>query len=84
MSENFKSELVQFLKSVGEASNVLIEDDTPLIESGILDSLNIVSLLDYIRENTCHKVTLEELDLENVQSVEKIVEVYGVTEEVVG
>ena len=49
-----------------------IEDDQPLLESGILDSLGVLDLVGFLEEEFCISVTDEELLPENFQTVESI------------
>ena len=71
---SFASEVTKFLVEITGVSPNEINDDTDLIESGIIDSLNIVNLLAFIEERNGQRVGVEELDLDQIQSVKKIAE----------
>jgi len=47
-------------------------DDANLVETGVLDSLMFVSLLLHVEQDFGVKINLEELEIENFNSVAKI------------
>ncbi|EAU41870.1 hypothetical protein FP2506_15594 [Fulvimarina pelagi HTCC2506] len=53
-----------------------IAPETELIESGIIDSMNIAELLAYIEERTGRAVSLEELDLDQIKTPSAIMDAY--------
>lgn len=53
-----------------------IEPGTELIESGIVDSMNIAKLLAYIEERTGRSIPLEELDLEEIKTPAAVMNTY--------
>ena len=50
-----------------------LEDDTPLFSSGIIDSISLLSLVEWVEKQAQIKVTPGQLTLENWDTVERIV-----------
>jgi acyl carrier protein len=49
--------------------------DADLIESGLLDSLQIVQLLLHIESDLGHRIALDEIDLDDLRSVARLARV---------
>jgi acyl carrier protein len=49
--------------------------DTDLIDSGLLDSLQLVQLLLYVEEDLGHRIPLDEIDLDDLRSLERLARV---------
>jgi acyl carrier protein len=49
--------------------------ETDLLESGLLDSLQLVKLLLYIEEDLGHRIPLDEIGLDDLRSLERIARV---------
>ena len=60
--------LIAFIKDITEDTDVDILSDTDLIEEGIIDSLNIVKIINYIEEKTKTEIKFEELDLDDIRT----------------
>lgn len=69
--DNLNQALKQFIKTEFVAGNdsVIIEDDTSLIKEGIIDSLGIFVLINFIDEQFQLKIQPEEILLQNFESV---------------
>lgn len=65
---NFMNELV--------SEDVLVEEDTELIMSGLLDSANIVSLLTYIENVTGRQMDVSDVELDLIATPRAIQENY--------
>lgn len=66
--------LLELLHSITEQKNEEITPSTELIMSGVLDSLNITSLITYLEEQTGTKIEVGELDLMTLSSPQDIVD----------
>lgn len=66
--------LLELLHSITEQKNEEITPSTELIMSGVLDSLNITSLITYLEEQTGAKIEVGELDLMTLSSPQDIVD----------
>ena len=51
--------------------------DTDLLESGALDSLQLVDLLLLIEQHFGHRIAIEAIDLENLRSLTRIAQLLG-------
>jgi acyl carrier protein len=51
--------------------------DTDLLDSGLLDSLQLVDLLLLIEQQFGHRIAIEAIDLENLRSLTRIAELLG-------
>jgi len=69
MSTEFEADLRRFLSSLVESGDDTITDDMDLIETGVIDSLNIVSLLTFIEERTGADIPIETLDLDHIRNI---------------
>jgi acyl carrier protein len=63
--------LIQFLTSTLEVD--LVEVDTPLFSSGLLDSVTMLDLIGFIESSTGIEVQQQDVTLANFDSVERIV-----------
>lgn len=63
--------LMKELKEINEEVEYL-EDDTPIIDNGVLDSLILLNLLAFLEENFGVSLTNNEFDSEHCGSVRKI------------
>jgi acyl carrier protein len=68
--------LIEFLTTLSDERKYVICAQTELIESGIVDSLNIVKLLAFIEEKTGRAISLEDMDLDDLKSADRIMSVY--------
>lgn len=55
-----------------EQGDIRLEDTTPLLDEGIIDSLGIMKLLPYLEETFSIRVSEEELTPENFENVHAI------------
>lgn len=46
--------------------------DTDLIDSGLLDSLQLVQLLLHVEQDLGHRIPLDEIDLDDLRSLERL------------
>lgn len=67
--KNIKIELKQFLESL---LNMEVSDDMDLLSSGLLNSLDIVSLLSNLEEKYDVSLTDSDFDLTNFKSINSI------------
>lgn len=51
--------------------------DTDLLDSGLLDSLQLVDLLLLIEQQFGHRIAIEAIDLENLRSLTRIAQLIG-------
>ena len=71
-----KEELIEYIKKeFVEDPDEEIEEDTPLISSGLIDSLSIVSLVAFIDKKFGVKIPDEKGVVENFETVNKIIEI---------
>ncbi|WP_341667271.1 hypothetical protein [Alcaligenes sp. SDU_A2] len=73
MSDEIKSRIVDYLKEAIKPRELEINAQTELIESGIVDSLNIVNLVLLLEELSGTSIAFEELDLDDMVSVDAMV-----------
>lgn len=72
--------LIDFINSLTEGQSHTIAPETELIESGIIDSLNIAQLITYIEKRTGRAVPLEDLNLDDIKTPASILNTYFVAE----
>lgn len=70
----YASALIEFVRAefLPEPERAALTPDTPLMESGILDSLRVAVLLSYIRDELGVHIPLEKLDVRNFANVRTI------------
>lgn len=66
-----KSTLKKYIaeEMLHEAGAGRLEDDAPLIEGGIIDSMNLIRLVAFIEERFGIKIEGEELDIDNFRTL---------------
>jgi acyl carrier protein len=64
--------LMNFLSNDLGVDTVSIETSAPLVSSGIIDSLALISLLTFIETQLKRTVRPEDVTLENLDSVDRI------------
>ncbi len=64
--------LVDYLANQAGADMDGVEDATPLFSSGMVDSFAMVDLLMFLEKHTGTKLGPEDIDLENLDSLERI------------
>ncbi|KPJ63835.1 hypothetical protein AMJ44_13885 [candidate division WOR-1 bacterium DG_54_3] len=70
-----KEELIEYIKEeFVEDPDEEIDDTTPLISSGLIDSLSIVSLVAFIDKKFGVKIPDEKGVVENFETINKIIE----------
>lgn len=69
MKEQIKNYVVE--ASLSDASQ--IDDDTQIFESGLLDSMGLLFLIEFLKENFSIEVNDEELNPHNFESINSIV-----------
>ena len=72
MSMNLKNEIKNYIveASLSEAKN--INDDTMIFESGLLDSMGLLFLIEFLNEKYQVEVNDEELNPKNFESINSI------------
>ncbi len=72
MIDNVKQKIMEFIISEKNLLPSDIQEDTPLISTGIIDSISTLSLVDFIE--TTFNIQFEpfEVDQENLNTVQKI------------
>ena len=75
MDNEMRDEIIQFIRDEYlEDESQVIEADTPLISSGIVDSFSMVSLKMYLEDKYDIKMTDEEASTEAFDTVSSIME----------
>ncbi|MEU6263052.1 acyl carrier protein [Saccharopolyspora shandongensis] len=74
MIDEYRSELVKFVgeEFLSESERADLDAETPLLEAGILDSLRVAVLLNFIREELGVNVPLARLDMRNFADIETL------------
>lgn len=67
-----RNELVDYLTNNAGADLDGTNDSTPLFSSGIIDSFAMVDLLMFLEKYTGSKLGPEDIDLDNLDTVERI------------
>lgn len=71
-----KEELIEYImKEFVEDPDEEIEENTPLISSGLIDSLSVVSLVAFIDKKFGVKIPDEKGTVDNFETVNKIIEI---------
>ncbi|MEU8326083.1 phosphopantetheine-binding protein [Nonomuraea sp. NPDC048881] len=75
MSDDLTRRLVEFVQDnlVLDGDDVKVDETTPLLVSGLLDSLRTARLLNFLRKDVGVRVTAAMLDPENFRDVATIV-----------
>ncbi len=68
-----RDRIMEYVRSIAEKKGEVISEDTDLFGNGILDSMEIILLLNYLKEEFSISFSPEDLDFENYQTVNKIV-----------
>ncbi len=69
-----EEKIFDFIQKIAEKKGDTITKDTNLYEEGIIDSLEILSLLSFIQEEFGISFTPDDLKFENFDSVNSILE----------
>lgn len=68
-----EDKILAYVVGIGRKKGEFVDRDTDLFESGILDSLEVISLLLYLQEEFDTVFSPDDLQFENYQSVNKII-----------
>ena len=68
-----EDKILAHVVGIGRKKGEFVDRDTDLFESGILDSLEVISLLLYLQEEFDTVFSPDDLQFENYQSVNKII-----------
>lgn len=68
-----KDKVIEFLEEATKSAKGSITPDTDLIDSGLVDSMNIMALIVFLEEQTGKPIPLEELDISYFNNVTSIV-----------
>lgn len=73
IKEKIRQFIIDELKGLSENGEVdYINDDTPLLENGLIDSMMILSLIAFLEENYGVLLNEEDLKRENFANIQKI------------
>ncbi|MBN2080846.1 acyl carrier protein [bacterium] len=73
MSDDMREQIIEFIyDEYVEDDSMKIEDDTPLISSGLVDSFSMVSLKMFLEEEYSIQMTDEEASTEAFDTVKRI------------
>lgn len=68
--------LIAFFKE-GPGKGVKVSEDTPLLEWGLLDSLKVVELAEFLKTNAGFQLKPKDLRKENLKDIRSIVRLIG-------
>lgn len=71
---NYKDQVMIFIKDELLEEELNINENTSLFEDRILDSLNLLNLISYMEDTFNIKIGITEVNIENFDSVKKIIE----------
>ncbi len=66
------SQITEYIKSQNEPIQIEIDEDTNLIEAGLIDSLKIMHLIVIIENLRGSPINLEDISLERLTSIKSI------------
>lgn len=72
--DHFKKQLEEYIVETTYAEPGSFDDDTPLFEAGIFDSMGLLLLIDFLKEKFNVEISDEELTIEHFESISCIVE----------
>jgi len=69
-----KSELAAFIEKnlIGSERKITVDDRTPLIEEGIIDSMGLMQIVSFLEERAGVRVPDEEVGPDNFETLEAI------------
>lgn len=70
----FRQELAKFIQNnlVGSERGITVNETTPLIEQGIVDSMGLMQIVAFIEERTHVRVPDDDVSPENFETIETI------------
>ena len=68
-----EAKILAYIQGIAEKQGKKVEKGMDLFAAGILDSLEIISLLNFLQTEFNIKFSPEDLQFENYQTIEKIV-----------
>ena len=71
------NKIIEFLEEATELKKGSIALDTDLIDSGLVDSMNIMALIVFLEEQTGKPIPLEDLDISYFNNVASIANEFG-------
>ncbi len=75
MKDNIKTEIKAYIKEkIVKNDSANIENDTPLISGGIMDSISTLQFVDFLEQKYKIEVLPHEVDRENLDTVNIITE----------
>jgi acyl carrier protein len=69
---SLRNELIQFIKTDLGANVATVDENTNLIDNGILDSMALMRLMDFVEDRTGVRVPDSEVVPDNFQTVAEI------------
>lgn len=69
-----KDKILTYLEGISLDKGAVVDEKTDLFESGVLDSLGIISMLSFLQQEFKVSFSPDNLKFENFQSVDKIVD----------
>jgi len=77
-NESIKNEIRQYLKeSIVQDESMIIDDNTPLISGGLMDSISTLKMVGYIEQKYGIEFQPHEVDRENLETLELITNFIG-------
>jgi acyl carrier protein len=70
--EGFKESLKKFITETFMFGEGQLKDDTPLFESGIIDSMGFIKLLAFLEKNCGASLDMSEITMENFRTINDI------------
>lgn len=70
--KDLKSEIRNYVLEASLSDSDTIADNTPIFESGLLDSMGLLFLIEFLKENFDIDVSDHELNNDNFRSIETI------------
>lgn len=68
-----ENDIYKYIEKIALTKGVSIDSDTNLFDTGILDSLEIITLLTYLQDNEGLLFSPDDLQYENFQTINKII-----------
>ncbi|MEQ5306307.1 acyl carrier protein [Providencia rettgeri] len=72
-----KDNLIKFISGLKKEENIDIDSKSELLDSGIIDSLNIMNLILFLEEETGSKISFDEIDLSDFSTVDSLYEKFS-------
>ena len=67
-----ESKLKEYIKTNTNIGSIKITSDTSLFESGLLDSIQLLGLIEYIESEADIQIKNSDITIENIDSIKRI------------